>query len=592
MFDEQYFQILIGGKALTYNNHQLLYFSEPSDSNEWQWWTVNRCAFGMEFVPAYRNTINLQRKMLMPNGLVTRPLDGSAMIGKLWGSTNGSDLTSKIFYLIYQDGSKDSCVVGGHDGSFQTVPFDPDNPPGPYAEFKLNGIATIADQPRPLHYPKHHPLWEGTTPSDFNKPRFAPLFPTWRFALLSVQFPDAIVSDPKEADEALGKYDSQNEFKYVLDASQLLNQQSNLSFVSDFRKFWWLEQLAEQQDKKSDSVINKPNREHCVQLESNASDSWLMMSKPSTSYSYGEFSSHQAFIKEVYDLHMGLVKTPDLDPFDSVDVILIVVPKKCTHLSYSATLAYNPMGDGKLSRFRCITMGSDIYGNKGGYRTVVHEIGHVLGLPDLYPQGANGAMNSIAGPWNIMSDSHRAMGFCGWHRYKLGWLGADRIQVLHPYQDAVNEQEYHCKLANPVSRYGTVTVVVARDQSHDAQGNPVSASYIVIERLTPTQGVNSGKRSEDGVVAYSVNADTTKPPINLLYVRSDGDTPDEIKQREDFGNLHKSFAPFNSEVSFGANTDGRAVGDGPLVDSTVTLTVGDIGDQMAELPVTIKIARV
>lgn len=55
---------------------------------------------------------------------------------------------------------------------------------------------------------------------------------------------------------------------------------------------------------------------------------------------------------------------------------------------------------------------------------LVHETGHVLGLPDLYAQNAFSHHR-----WDVMTASG-AGGMFAWHRWKLGWLDESQIVCL------------------------------------------------------------------------------------------------------------------------------------------------------------------
>ena len=64
--------------------------------------------------------------------------------------------------------------------------------------------------------------------------------------------------------------------------------------------------------------------------------------------------------------------------------------------------------------------------------TYAHELGHTLGLPDLYSYQAaeSGQYSSTyAGSWDIMSTSS-AESMCAWSKIKLGWIKQDQIVTL------------------------------------------------------------------------------------------------------------------------------------------------------------------
>jgi hypothetical protein len=61
--------------------------------------------------------------------------------------------------------------------------------------------------------------------------------------------------------------------------------------------------------------------------------------------------------------------------------------------------------------------------------TYAHELGHVLGLPDLYSyiaaqQGKYSGAN--VGPWDLMSTSSRLVHFCSWSKLKLEWISSEQ----------------------------------------------------------------------------------------------------------------------------------------------------------------------
>jgi M6 family metalloprotease-like protein len=63
---------------------------------------------------------------------------------------------------------------------------------------------------------------------------------------------------------------------------------------------------------------------------------------------------------------------------------------------------------------------------------LVHETGHLLGLPDLYDVRRPGRHHK----WDIMSGSGGA-GLLAWHRWKLGWLAANEVTCLPRHRTIV-----------------------------------------------------------------------------------------------------------------------------------------------------------
>jgi len=72
---------------------------------------------------------------------------------------------------------------------------------------------------------------------------------------------------------------------------------------------------------------------------------------------------------------------------------------------------------------------SVIYGHdQAGYRVLVHENGHLLGLPDLYSMSDFSRTDTLAGQWDSMSLDWGLQGdFFAWHKWRLGWLSDSQV---------------------------------------------------------------------------------------------------------------------------------------------------------------------
>jgi hypothetical protein len=70
--------------------------------------------------------------------------------------------------------------------------------------------------------------------------------------------------------------------------------------------------------------------------------------------------------------------------------------------------------------------------------TIAHEVGHLLGLPDLYDhrladRGLTAA--SPVGPWCLMSRSALRPGVCAWGRLYLGWILDEEVAFVEPGEE-------------------------------------------------------------------------------------------------------------------------------------------------------------
>ena len=150
-----------------------------------------------------------------------------------------------------------------------------------------------------------------------------------------------------------------------------------------------------------------------------------------------------------------------------------------------------------------MTLGTDSYTNR--FINLVHEVGHLFGLPDLYPYGG-GADNSQAGCWSIMSDIFHAVSFLGWHRHKNGWLSPTRKTYL-----SQNVSEWYTTLSPLSGSCGLSMVVLPIDDALKP------SKVFVVEVVQPVLGSNNALWGE-GVLLYTVDATipTGSPPVAII----------------------------------------------------------------------------
>lgn len=238
---------------------------------------------------------------------------------------------------------------------------------------------------------------------------------------------------------------------------------------------------------RAQGLFEEQSYGHCRLAVDVRSDlGWRRLANPSTSYDCHDFVSHRQYVADAAARFTGDVEC------SQYRFVLIVAPPTA---AFPDSPAFNarpgegapvPNGEIRLG----VTFGRDSYRNS--YINLVHEVSHLIGLPDLYPYGG-GVDSSRAGCWDIMSDIFHCAAFIGWHRHKNGWLPAERSLYL---PDA--PQERYLTLSPLSSRFGTSMVVVPID-------NPQRPSKVfVVELAQPMEGAVAGPR-RDGVLIYMVN---------------------------------------------------------------------------------------
>lgn len=161
-----------------------------------------------------------------------------------------------------------------------------------------------------------------------------------------------------------------------------------------------------------------------------------------------------------------------------------------------------------------------------------HEVGHLMGLPDLYTYGGVEGPKNPVGPWDIMSSAGNATGFLGWHRHKLEWLDADRKTYL-------TSGTTRLTLTPLDADHGVSMVVVPVD-------DPAKPSKVFVLEVAQARRFGDGRLTgAEGVLVYSVDAKlaTGQNPVIVYPKESMGLAPfhaGDTFRHED--------APFGMEV--------------------------------------------
>jgi len=250
---------------------------------------------------------------------------------------------------------------------------------------------------------------------------------------------------------------------------------------------------------------------------------WRRMPKEAESYNFWrptmEVDGHRAYIAAAAALFKDEVSFRDFH-------FVYVVGPEGAPLPLSPAFTVFPTQGARVSRGReitlAVTFGRDSYANS--FIVGVHEVGHLFGLPDLYPAGGF-AEDSAAGCWCIMSDIFRASGFLGWHRHKAGWLDEARTQY-------VAQTGTTRAMLTPLHESAGVSMLV-----FPAERRPRPSKVWVIEVAQPVFAKGTNETSGiEGVLFYTVDAtrDTGKSPVAVI--------PRTVSRNSTFGNLFE--APF------------------------------------------------
>lgn len=242
---------------------------------------------------------------------------------------------------------------------------------------------------------------------------------------------------------------------------------------------------------------------------------WKRMPKPVGSYvnekGLFSFAQHQVYLTDACALFPTL-------KFSNYSIVYVVAVKTPT-IRLSPAFHASPgtgakTGDGEVRL--AVTFGNDSYKNR--WTNLVHETGHLLGLPDLYRLDGQA---SHVGTWDIMCDIFTGTTFLGWHRHKLGWLDDNRKKYLRSGTLKT--------VLTPLSSNSGISMIVVPAENPDQP-----SKVYVVEIAEPVLGSDE-KLTGEGVLVYSVDATiaTGKTPV-FIYPKNSSDT-DRKLYRAPFG---------------------------------------------------------
>ena len=220
---------------------------------------------------------------------------------------------------------------------------------------------------------------------------------------------------------------------------------------------------------------------------------WLRMSKESSAYDARRGSSgfnHRNYLEEALRLGIDGLDASTLDGF-----IVLTNPETKT-IEFGPAFALDDefwgIRTGSKLWMNGASSGFDL--NYWGYKWMNHEIGHTMGLPDLYAY-SDGSHRFVGG-WSLMGlISGHAPEFFAWERWLLSWLDDNQVICLPNGSitatlNAVPVVGGQKMIVTPINQYQAVVVEVRRQLGNDfnvREEGPLV--YLVDTRLRGGNGV-------------------------------------------------------------------------------------------------------
>lgn len=264
---------------------------------------------------------------------------------------------------------------------------------------------------------------------------------------------------------------------------------------------------------------------------------WQMMPKKTTAY--GNIQSDADAHREYISTALSLFPTGSInyDDYHIAYVVAAKTPEAPEVLFNSPTLSAGievPTNNGTVRH--AVTFGRDSY--ERGYHVLLHETGHLFGLPDLYLFNSTDWLEPV-GAWDIMCDLDLGQHFLGWQKYKLGWL--DESQLFY-----VKSGDVSLRLAPFESAEGVKMILLPSE----------SESRVYVVEIAQPLGMNQEYRDK-GILVYTVDAavETGKRPVSVMSGLDESPSANETKK---YGALCVAYLAPGETQTFGLS-DGRKI---------------------------------
>jgi M6 family metalloprotease-like protein len=269
---------------------------------------------------------------------------------------------------------------------------------------------------------------------------------------------------------------------------------------------------------------------------------WFRMARGSRDYGLQRvltFEEHRDYVADA-------IAAADADVDFSRYRIVYVVAARGSALQRSPAFHAMP-GDGipvdGVEVRHSATFGEDVrelFPPHYGSNVLVHETGHLLGLPDLYDASANdySRVFRFAGDWDTMGSTNSGAHFLAWHKWKLGWIDQTQLTCLSGPGEVT-------ATISPAAKAGGLKAVVVPTGP--------STAFVIEARRRIGQ---DARLCEEGVLIYTVDAlaHTGDGPVRVQPAQRDRN-PDLVRS---CGALYN--APFDRAPGEDAHFENRAAG--------------------------------
>ncbi|CAI6261818.1 unnamed protein product [Periconia digitata] len=212
-------------------------------------------------------------------------------------------------------------------------------------------------------------------------------------------------------------------------------------------------------------------------------EGFYRMPNLSSNYNYARGLTTEDHVRYINDALSAVGKAVS---FEGVNVLYVVPPRGAKEISFSPT-AMVPVtaADGTVIG-NTVTFGQDMW-DRWGFKTVNHETGHTMGLPDLYPY-VNGTTTQWVGGFDMMGlISAQSPDYFAVLKWQLGWI--DDSQV-----DCVENSGITTHKISPIEvETGSKKLIMV----------PIDSTQAILAEVRSTLGIDEGACGT-GVLIYQI----------------------------------------------------------------------------------------
>ncbi|KAF2727523.1 hypothetical protein EJ04DRAFT_570315 [Polyplosphaeria fusca] len=212
-------------------------------------------------------------------------------------------------------------------------------------------------------------------------------------------------------------------------------------------------------------------------------DQWYRMPAESSSYNYSRGLTTELHLKYIND---ALTAVGPSFSFENIDVLYVIAAPYADEIGFSTSTSVDVIAADGSTIGISITYGQDLHFT-WGYKTINHETGHAMGLPDLYAEEDN---TKYVGGFDLMGlIAGQSPDYFAWHKWQLGW---------------VDDSQVECAVDAGKTTYRIGPIEVAGEAAK-AVAIPITSTQYVMAEVRSTLGIDSDACGT-GVLLYTADS--------------------------------------------------------------------------------------